>query len=576
MASVDGSRSYLASSDEVLQHTCGPCKDDGETKEAEYLCEICKSHLCSDCRNDHNTFKATKKHSIVSAHLTQGLGSTTTKVVFAILCGCDQKRAAEVYCEKHVEVICPICEAINHRNCKTCPIADKVTKNAKKQLKEVTERAKSLKAEIELLKKDGEAYCKKLHAKTEECKKEITAFRREINKILDKMEEEILVTLDKRSNQKLQAIEKHISALTTSLQALDTDLDTVDTAHKANRDEIMFSANVKLSKGISAYNELTKDIRNSMQSPNLEFQENKKLIDVLKSVEGYGRIEIVEADSTKQDHLMILDMKVKSTKKVSIQLSDDSTTPLISRCTFLSNGRVILCDYQNKKVKLLDSDMSVKQSLKLPYTPYNVATIGENEAIITFGRSNNDLQYINTHPDLKLGKKITLPNKCFGLRVVNDEIYTTCHKDSRHDEIWKLDRAGNIMSKIVLTQNSSGRSDYLGLCLAGSSPCVYLTDWDNSRVTCVQLDGKMMYQYQDKEQLVRPNGIYVDSAGNSLVCGTDSNNVVVITADGRKHGELLTSKDISKPRCIDYRPEDNTLILGCDNYSKLFVFTLGK
>ena len=190
------------------------------------------------------------------------------------MCGCDQKRAAEAYCEKHVEVLCPICEEINHRNCSTCPIADKITKNAKKQLKEVTDTAKSLKAEIEILKKDGESNRKKLHAKTEECKKEITAFRREINKILYKMEEEILATLDKRSNQKLQAVEKHIAALTASLQALDTDLDTIDTANKANRDDIMFSANVKLSKSISEYNELTKDIRNSMQSPKLEFQEN--------------------------------------------------------------------------------------------------------------------------------------------------------------------------------------------------------------------------------------------------------------------------------------------------------------
>ena len=132
------------------------------------------------------------------------------------------------------------------------------------------------------------------------------------------------------------------------------------------------------------------------------------------------------------------------------------------------------------------------------------------------------------------------------------------------------------MSKIVLTQSSSGRSDYLGLCLAGSSPRVYLTDWDKSRVTCFQLDGKMVYQYEVKEQLKRPNGIYVDSAGNSLVCGLHSHNVIVITADGRKHGRLLTPKDITRPRCIDYRPKDNTLIVGCGDNSKLFVYKLGK
>ena len=64
--------------------------------------------------------------------------------------------------------------------------------------------------------------------------------------------------------------------------------------------------------------------------------------------------------------------------------------------------------------------------------------------------------------------------------------------------------------------------------------------------------------------------------GNSFVCGTASQNVVVITADGEKQGELLTSKDIKWPRCIDYRPEDSTLIVGCDISSELFVYKLGK
>ena len=91
MASVDGSRSYLASSDEAIQNACGPCKDDGETKEAKYLCEFCKIYLCFDCRKDHKTFKATKNHTVVSAHLTQCTGSTATKSIFTILCNCNQK-----------------------------------------------------------------------------------------------------------------------------------------------------------------------------------------------------------------------------------------------------------------------------------------------------------------------------------------------------------------------------------------------------------------------------------------------------------------------------------------------------
>ena len=274
---VSGSRSYLAGSDEVIQHACGPCKDDGETKEAKYLCEFCKVYLCFDCRNDHKTFKATKNHSIVSAHLTQGTGSTATKSTFAILCGCNQKRAVEIYCEKHGEVICPSCKTVKHRGCTTCPIKDKVDKHTQKQFKELMVKAKSVKAEIESCIQNGEANRKSIDKYKDKCKKDISGFRIEINKILDKMEEDIIESLDETAEQNLLALEKQIADMTASLQALNTDLDVIDNANKTNRDDIMFSAKVKISKSISEYKYLIHDIRKGMKRPQLEFHKNKKL-----------------------------------------------------------------------------------------------------------------------------------------------------------------------------------------------------------------------------------------------------------------------------------------------------------
>ena len=54
--------------------------------------------------------------------------------------------------------------------------------------------------------------------------------------------------------------------------------DISDNANKTNRDENIFSANVKsISKSISEYDELIKDVRKSLQLPKLVFQKNKKL-----------------------------------------------------------------------------------------------------------------------------------------------------------------------------------------------------------------------------------------------------------------------------------------------------------
>ena len=278
-------------------------------------------------------------------------------------------------------VICPLCKTTKHRNCKTCPIKDKVDEHTQKQLKDLMDKAKSLKVDMESCKQEGEAICKKLDNYTEECKKEITAFRRDINKILDKIEKE---TIDTHAKQQLLAIQKKIAVMTASLLALNADINIIDNANKTNKGEIMFSANIKVSKSISEYDDLIRDIRNGMRQPKLKFEQNKKLTDILKSVEGLGNIETSGSGSAQQDQVVILDMVVKSTKEVDINVPNDDSSPFISGCTFLSNGRILLCDTNNKKVKLVDSDMSVKKSLELSDEPFNVAAVGENEAIMSF------------------------------------------------------------------------------------------------------------------------------------------------------------------------------------------------
>jgi hypothetical protein len=53
--------------------------------------------------------------------------------------------------------------------------------------------------------------------------------------------------------------------------------------------------------------------------------------------------------------------------------------------------------------------------------------------------------------------------------------------------------------------------------------------------------------------LQRPLGFSVDNDGNVYTVGFYSNNVVVISPDGQRHRQLLSSKDgLSYPHVLDY------------------------
>ena len=89
------------------------------------------------------------------------------------------------------------------------------------------------------------------------------------------------------------------------------------------------------------------------------------------------------------------------------------------------------------------------------------------------------------------------------------------------------------------------------------------------------MDNRAIYQYRDDEMKV-PRGVYCDSGDNILVCGESSNNIQLITADGKKRDTLASSKDgLVRPLSLCYRQSDDTLIDGMHD-PKISLFKLGK
>ena len=96
-----------------------------------------------------------------------------------------------------------------------------------------------------------------------------------------------------------------------------------------------------------------------------------------------------------------------------------------------------------------------------------------------------------------------------------------------------------------------------------SGEMIFVSDWVTHTVTCMTVTGHVVYTYKD-ESMRKPRGLLCDSENNILVCGEWSNNVQVLTADGKRHCTLLTERDgLKYPEFIAYRDSDNTLLVGC-------------
>ena len=576
MASVDGSKSIQGASDEMFDNICGPCKEDNVEKGASQYCVDCGVYLCNQCKDFHRKLPVSKNHTVVVGGqnlapvslVSQGSGP-------ALYCGCNTKKEVEFYCESHEDVMCGPCRSIKHHKCKTVSVQEKSSSYTAQTFNSILSKTKLMKDKFEEMKKESTDAIKELNISKEACKREIQTFRKELNTFLDKLENDMLKDLDTSEKEPHKQLSQHISTLTAALQMLDSDYTLLENAKQDGRKSVMFTSDLQVSKRLQDYESRLKDLANDVIEPTLSFERNKKLADIQTSIKIFGNLRVKDTSATRLKKQPLLGRKIQSRRKVTIESANDHTTSCITGCTVLSSGHIVLCDYSNLKLKLLDTTRVLQGTLTLPDQPWDVSAVDDYNVIVTLP-AKMQLQYIQVLPKIKTGRVIHLDKKCYGVEVSGDEIYTTCHNNPGQGEVRILDLNGNINRRLGIKQDGSFMFTYpFYITVTQSGRKVFISDYNTASVTCMTGDGNINYQYK-YDDLTSPNGLIVDAGDNVLVCGYYSRTLQVISADGSKHETLLSSSDFQyEPSSVAYRDCDDTLVVGCLN-DKVCLFQLAK
>ena len=572
MASVDGGRSLLAASDET--HACDPCKTEDIDREAGHYCVECQEYLCDSCKQSHQKFKLSKNHDVLSESEVPKHASTEQQTSFTVYCSCNQNREVEVYCEEHGDVICNSCKALSHRRCKLSSLRDKARTYSSEKLQSVLDKTKSTKDRIGQLHKEKKAKVSNLERLTDECKKEITLFREELNTYLDKIEQNMLKNLETLQEKQTIALDEEIASLAAALERLSLDLKMLEHAKHFDTKETMFASEIKVSKSHKEYETLAGDLQKNDVEPVLSFERNKTLTDIMRNVDTIGCLKSdtkVNPCREKRLSLELKELKIRSSRQVDVASLSGKNKPWISGCCFMPNGDIVICDYENDTLILLDQNFASKDKLNLKTGPYGVLAVDNNNVIVTLP-NKQQIQYIQVFPTIMAGRVIQFDKDCFGIYVSGGKLYISFAKYDK-GEIRILDPNGILEKKINV--NHDGRVLFqLPYCITVSETGneIFVSDGKTDTVTCMSADGHVIYQCKDDE-IKGLRGIYVDAGNNVYVCGTNTNNVGLITADGRFCRSLVpASEGIKMPRSVAFRGTDRTLLVCCGGATKLFCF----
>ena len=131
----------------------------------------------------------------------------------------------------------------------------------------------------------------------------------------------------------------------------------------------------------------------------------------------------------------------------------------------------------------------------------------------------------------------------------------------------------NLSDKSVSDIINSKMSDFD--YVATSRDKLYYTKCYKHTVICCDLHGTTQWEFKDTRVLMNPSGISVDNEGNVYVVANGSSNVVVISADGQRHRQLLANKDgLVNPIVLDYdRSTNNLLVVNDRDTAFLFDVT---
>ena len=159
----------------------------------------------------------------------------------------------------------------------------------------------------------------------------------------------------------------------------------------------------------------------------------------------------------------------------------------------LPDGRQIIADNSNNKLKLYASNNQFISELVLPDMPWSVVLLSEVLLVVSLPNSNS-LQYITIATGLAVSETKMVDYQPLAMVKYGDDTLATVN-----DRIWKvavIDNHGTVMRTIYQDNGSLFKMPY-DICLSVDQKTVYVVDHDEGCIA-LSMDGNVLLQYQDQ------------------------------------------------------------------------------
>lgn len=553
---------------------CGTCYLRHVSKLSVVWCSECDEGLCHDCEEHHTLSKASRNHKIVPIDECHKLPSFITNIKLH----CDEHgEKYQLFCIGHSEVLCRKCVISGrHRECtKISPVED-VIQNAKTSVAftEISSSLQEMKENLIRILEDKQKNIFSISASKKIIESEISAIRKQLNHHLDEIQHHFIDELNKAVENSTKKIQSFIVSLKENQKVIDECIEDLETIKKHATDMQTFlgieKLEAKLKKTENNFQSCVND--HNLAYIVVSYKLNNRLQDINKEINTFGKTIVyvkpceLTIQRRKEDQAQVVKFKTEpksSIDRITLTLITkmNTTATKVTGCCILPCGKLVVSNYMPAYLILLSSDGNIEKKLTMSMRMGNIEHFAcvNNETVAVLSSPASKIKLV----DIESGKtcrKIPTNTPCCGL-TYNEGKFIVCPENGRMQEVGLEDSKTKVIGSQMVSRYTTTLGDTL-----------YSIKRSTNTIVCHKRNGEILWTFTDKEVLDRPRGITVDGHGNAIVAGVNSNNIIAISADGKKY-KILLSQCIS-PWAVFYNQKSSCLLVSNHSDGHAFVYSV--
>ena len=542
---------------------CGMCDNRHFSKPSEVWCRDCEEGFCTECIEYHSSWKLSRGHTTIPIAEYQKLPSYVLKIKEH--CNEHQEKF-NLYCKEHECPCCRTCIVKNHSDCQNIAIMEEIIKNVKasSMFNETEHLIKEMIENIGKIRQNRETNSSAVKEQKRIIENEIQELRAKINHHLDRLQENLKTELDAAEIQVTDETRELLVSLDEKQKEL-TEYQTNIVNIKMYASDLQTLIAVKqIEKDVETHDTCLQALVNSdsLDQTKLTYKIDTDLKNITTSIQKFAEVVVVSKPcemvfarrKAKQAQMMVAELSPHmSVENIQLNLKQKINTKgtNIRGCSFLQDGRMVFSCCSSNTVRFISKDGV--ELFQIGRDTYDVVYIKDtNSVAVSSGSAGNGCITIIDMKSQKVMTTISMDTYNYGMAVRGRTIYYC----PEYKGLKMLNLSDRSVSDII-------SSDMLGVnYLATSGDKLYYTNHSTHAVTCCDLHGRIQWEFKDKRVLQMPLGISVDNYGNAYVVGYNSSNVVVISPDGQRYRQLLSSTDgLSNPSVLEYDKSTNRLLV---------------